>query len=137
MKMLKMGIKQDTQPKTKNSTANTENNTEAANKCMDEYHTLRACVTISITLCKKYRIQSYLKSCRILKNILLTPQDMDTIKQKGGGIYWLRCSRLNCDEEYTGESARPFGKRLSRNISKHLHNRNKPQHIRGGLQHSR
>ena len=36
--------------------------------------------------------------------------------QKGGVIYRYKCDRLECDEEYTGESARTFGKRLNEHL---------------------
>ena len=35
----------------------------------------------------------------------------DTIQQKSWVIYWFRCSRLDCDEEYIGESYRTYGER--------------------------
>ena len=35
-------------------------------------------------------------------------------------VYWLRCSRWYCDDEYIGESVRTFGERF-KEFSRHLH----------------
>ena len=61
---------------------------------------------------QKYGIQTYFKSSRTLKVILATPKDKDMIKQKTIVISWHRFSRLDCDEEYIGESARTFCERF-------------------------
>ena len=37
---------------------------------------------------------------------------VDTILQKSGVIYRFRCGRVDCDEEYIGESGRTFAERL-------------------------
>ena len=46
-----------------------------------------------------------------LKNILLSPKDKDTMTKKRSVIYWYRCDKIDCDEEYIGESSRTFGER--------------------------
>ena len=38
-----------------------------------------------------------------VKITLVALKDKNTIKQNSGVIYWFRCSRLDCDEEYIGE----------------------------------
>ena len=43
---------------------------------------------------------------------MVAPKDKGTIKQKSEMIYWYRCSRLECDEDYTLESARTFRERF-------------------------
>ena len=40
------------------------------------------------------------------------PKDKDNILQKSGVIYRFRCGRVNCDEEYIGESERIFAERF-------------------------
>ena len=35
---------------------------------------------------------------------------------KSGMIYWYRCDRVDCDEEYTGESVKTFGKRYHEDL---------------------
>ena len=40
------------------------------------------------------------------------PKDKDNILQKNGVIYRFRCSRVDCDEEYIGESGKTFAGRF-------------------------
>ena len=40
------------------------------------------------------------------------PKDKDNILQKSGVIYRFRCGRVDCDEEYIGESGRRFAERF-------------------------
>ena len=44
-----------------------------------------------------------------MKSLLMVPKDRDNITQKSGVIYRYKCDRLDCDEEYIGESARMYG----------------------------
>ena len=48
----------------------------------------------------------HFKGGQILKNILVSPIDKDTMKGKNSVIYWHRCDKIDCDEEYIGESSR-------------------------------
>ena len=59
---------------------------------------------------------TYFKSGRTLKNIFVGTQDKDMVKQKSGVIYWFRCGRLGCDEEYSGESAKTFGESFKEHL---------------------
>ena len=62
--------------------------------------------------CKKYGIQVHLKGGLTIKNLLMAPKDKDHILNKSGVIYRYKCHRVECDEEYTGESARTFAERF-------------------------
>ena len=42
----------------------------------------------------------------------MTPKDKDPILKRSGVIYRFKCNRLECDDEYIGESARNFGERF-------------------------
>ena len=53
----------------------------------------------------------YLKGGPTIKNLLMNPKDKDPILNKSGVIYRFKCNRVECDEEYIGESARNFGER--------------------------
>ena len=57
---------------------------------------------------KKYGIQVHFKSGRTLKDELVAPKDKDHITKKSGIIYRFKCDRLECDEEYIGETSRTF-----------------------------
>ena len=41
----------------------------------------------------------------------MNPKDKDSILKRSGVIYRFKCNRVECDEEYIGESARNFGER--------------------------
>ena len=62
--------------------------------------------------CKKYDIEVYLKGGPTIRNLLMTPKDKDPILKRSGVIYRFKCNRVECDEEYIGESARNFGERF-------------------------
>ena len=42
----------------------------------------------------------------------MAPKDKDPIQKKSEVIYRYKCDRVECDEEYTGESSRTFGDRF-------------------------
>ena len=47
---------------------------------------------------------------------LILPKDKDHVTNKSGIIYRFKCDRLECDEEYIGETARTFGERLKEHL---------------------
>ena len=59
-------------------------------------------------ICKKYGIDVHLKRMSYHQNLLLAPKDNDPLLKKSGIIYRYKCGRVDCDEEYIGESARNF-----------------------------
>ena len=62
--------------------------------------------------CQKYGVQVYFKGGNTIKCLLMAPQDKDPIMKKSGVIYRYKCDRVECDEEYVGESSRTFGERF-------------------------
>ena len=62
--------------------------------------------------CKKYGIQVHCKGGHTIKNLLMAPKDKDHILNKSAVIYRYKCHRVECDEEYIGESARTFAERF-------------------------
>ena len=50
---------------------------------------------------------------RTIRDILVHPKDKDTILKKSGVIYKYSCGRVDCGEEYIGESGRTFGERYT------------------------
>ena len=65
---------------------------------------------------KKYGIEVHFKSGKTLKDELVAPKDKDHITNKSGIIHRFKCDRLECDEEYIGETARTFGERLKEHL---------------------
>ena len=66
--------------------------------------------------CKKYGIQVHLKGGPTMKNLLMAPKVKDPIIKKSGVIYRYKCDRVECDEEYIGESARNFAERFREHL---------------------
>ena len=58
----------------------------------------------------------HLKGGPTIKNLLITPKDKDPILKRSGIIYRFKCHRVECDEEYIGESARNFGERFKEHL---------------------
>ena len=54
----------------------------------------------------------YFKGDNTIKELLVHPKDRDNILQKSGVIYRYKCSRVDCEDEYTGESGRTFAERF-------------------------
>ena len=42
----------------------------------------------------------------------MAPKDKDPVLKKNGVIYRYKCDKVECDEEYIGESARTFAERF-------------------------
>ena len=62
--------------------------------------------------CSNYGVQVYFKGGTTIKNLLMAPKDKDPMMKKSGVIYSYKCGRVECEEEYIGESSRTFGERF-------------------------
>ena len=62
--------------------------------------------------CNKYGVQVYFKGGVTIKSLLMAPKDQDPMLKRSGAIYKYTCDRVECDEEYIGESSRTFGERF-------------------------
>ena len=62
--------------------------------------------------CSKHGVQVYIKGGITIKNLLVAPKDKDPILKKSGVINRYKCHRVECDEEYIGESSRTFEERF-------------------------
>ena len=65
---------------------------------------------------KKFGVEVYCKGGTTIKNLLMTPKDKDPIQKQSGVIYRYQCDRVDCDEEYIGESSRTFGERFKEHL---------------------
>ena len=61
---------------------------------------------------RKYGIEMHFREGSTIKDLLVHPKDRDSILQKSGVIYNYKCSRVDCEEEYLGESGRTFAERF-------------------------
>ena len=46
----------------------------------------------------------------------MAPKDKDPMLKQSGVIYRYHCDRVDCDEEYIGESSRTFGERFKEHL---------------------
>ena len=65
---------------------------------------------------QKNGAQVYCKGGNTIKSFLMTPKDKDPIMKKSGILYRYKCSRVECDDEYIGESPRTFGERFREHL---------------------
>ena len=65
---------------------------------------------------KKHGIQTYFKGVNTIKSLLMNPKDKDHISKKSGIIYRFKCNRVECEDEYIGESSRTFGERFKEHL---------------------
>ena len=62
--------------------------------------------------CSDFGVQVHFKGGTTIKDLLMNPKDKDQMMKKSGVIYTYKCGRVECDEEYIGESSRTFGERF-------------------------
>ena len=63
-------------------------------------------------VCRKHGVQVHFKGGNTIKSLLMATKDKGPITKKGGIIYRYKCDKLECDDEYIGESSRTFGERF-------------------------
>ena len=66
--------------------------------------------------CNNHGVQVHFKGGKTIKNLLMAPKDQDPIKNRSGVIYRFKCNRVECDDEYIGESSRTFGERFKEHL---------------------
>ena len=67
-------------------------------------------------ICRKYGIDVHLKGGHTIKDHLMAPKDKDPLLKKSGVIYRYKCDRVDCEDEYIGESARNFEERYKEHL---------------------
>ena len=67
-------------------------------------------------ICNNHGVQVYFKGGKTIKNLLMAPKDQDPMKNRSGVIYRFKCNRVECDDEYIGESSRTFGERFKEHL---------------------
>ena len=66
--------------------------------------------------CNNHGVQVHFKGGTTIKNHLMAPKDQDPIKNRSGVIYRFKCNRVECDDEYIGESSGTFGERFREHL---------------------
>ena len=107
---IKMKIRSTTQKKTRNQKKNTK-----LENCQQPYIVVPYYKGLSESVkrtCNKHGVQVYFKGGVTIKSLLMAPKDQDPMLKRSGFIYKYTCDRVECDEEYIGESSRTFGERF-------------------------
>ena len=65
---------------------------------------------------RKFGVQVSCKGGTTIKNLLMSPKDKYPIQKQSGVIYRYQCDRVDCDEEYIGESSRTFSERFKEHL---------------------
>ena len=68
------------------------------------------------TICRRHGIDMHLKGNNTIRQLLVHPKDTDDILKKSGVIYRYRCDRVDCGEEYIGESGRTFAESFRKHL---------------------
>ena len=63
-------------------------------------------------ICRKHGIEMYFKGANTIRELLVHPRDKDNMLMKSGVIYRVKCGRVDCEDEYIGESGRTFAERF-------------------------
>ena len=67
-------------------------------------------------ICRKYGIDFHLKGGHTIKDHLMASKDKDPLLKKSGVIYRYKCDRVDCEDEYIGESAGNFEERYKEHL---------------------
>ena len=60
-------------------------------------------------VCSNHGVQVHFKGGTAIKNLLMALMNQDPMQKRSGVIYSYKCDRVECNDEYIGESSRTFG----------------------------
>ena len=58
----------------------------------------------------------HFKGGNTLKNLLMFPKHREAITKQSNIIYWFKCGKTECDDEYMKESSRTFEEKYKENL---------------------
>ena len=111
---IKIKSRNPTQMKSSSSKTNTGTYNIQKPHIVVEYH--RGLNESFKKVCSSHGVQVYFKGGTTIKILLMAPKDQDPIQKRSGVIYRYKCDRMECDEEYIGESSRTFGERFKEHL---------------------
>ena len=98
--------------KKKNNQRNNDSNNNNSKKSFIVVPYMKGLGETCKNICRKYGVEVYFRGGSTIRDLLVHPKDRDTILKKSVVIYRYRCGRVDCEEEYIGESGRTFGERF-------------------------
>ena len=63
-------------------------------------------------ICRRHGTEMHFKGANTIRQLLVHPKDKDNILKKSGVIYRYKFGRVDCEDEYIGESGRTFAERF-------------------------
>ena len=67
-------------------------------------------------ICRRHGIEMHFKGANTIRQLLVHPKDKDDILKKSGVIYRYKCCRVECEDEYIGESGRTIAERFREHL---------------------
>ena len=67
-------------------------------------------------ICRRHGTEMHSKGANTIRQLLVPPKDKDDILKKSGVIYRYSCGRVDCEDEYIGESGRTFAERFREHL---------------------
>ena len=110
--LTRANIIQKRKTNTNQGTINNTNKTSSNNKPCIVVPYIQGMGESCKNICRRHGVEMFFKGGRTTKDLLVHPKDRDTILQKSEVIYSFRCGRVDCEEEYIGESGRTFAERF-------------------------
>ena len=107
----RVSIRSKKNTRTKKNNINTNSN-ENKNKPYIMVPYMKGLSESCKNICSKHGIEMYFKEGNTIKELLVHPKDRDNIPQKCGVIYIYKCGRVDCEDEYIGESGRTFAEKF-------------------------
>ena len=104
---------------TKDSNKNRNRNTYSTTSNKKPYIVVPFMKGLSETyknICRRHGIEMHFKGANTTRQLLVHPKDKDDILKKNGVIYRYKCGRVNCEDEYIGESGRTFAERFREHL---------------------
>ena len=106
----KVFFKQDSKIKSTNKNQNPITTPQIKKRCPIVVPYSQGLHEIYNSICNKHGTQVNFKGGQTLKNPLASPNDKDTITKKGCVIYWFKCDKIKCEDEYMGGHLEPLEK---------------------------
>ena len=67
-------------------------------------------------ICRGHGIEMHFKGANTIRQLLVHPKDEDNILKKSRVIYRYKCGRVDCKDEYIGESGRTSAERFREDL---------------------
>ena len=67
-------------------------------------------------ICSRYGVQTHFKESTTIKQMLVRPKDKDPKDCQSNVIYSYQCKKMDCNEEYIGETSRTLGERYREHL---------------------